>query len=168
MNPLSRLETDSPLGTLHLVADGDALAGVWFEEQKNLPDLTNIARGDVRVLRDARDQLQAYFGGELRTFDLPLAPRGTEFQQRVWRALREIPFGETWSYATLAARAGAAGSARASGAANGRNPLGIVVPCHRVIGTTGALTGYAGGLPAKRWLLFHESACRARTALRAG
>ena len=158
MTSLLLLETDSPLGVLRLVADGDALAGVWFREQKNAPDLSSVARGaDRGVLRDARLQLAEYFAGTRRAFDLPLAPRGTPFQQRVWSALREIPFGETWSYTELASRAGHPGSPRAAGAANGRNPLGVVVPCHRVIGASGALTCYAGGLPAKRWLLTHES-----------
>lgn len=166
MTTLSLLEIDSPLGRIRLAADGDALAGAWFLGQKHEPDLSAARRGEDRgVLRAAREQLEQYFAGERRVFDLPLAPRGTAFQLRVWSALREIPFGETWSYRELAARAGAAGSARAAGAANGRNPLGIVVPCHRVIGASGALTGYAGGLEAKRWLLAHEaSVARARLA----
>ena len=149
----------SPLGTLSIVSeDGETIAGIWFPEQANAPDARGFRSGaGVGVLLEAQRQLREYFGGERRAFDLPLSPRGTDFQQRVWRALREIPFGETWSYADLARRAGRPGSARAAGAANGKNPLSIVVPCHRVIGADGSLTGYAGGLAAKRWLLEHEA-----------
>jgi len=101
-------------------------------------------------------QLAEYFAGDRRAFDLPVAPRGSEFQELVWRALVEIPFGETRSYGQLARSIGQPTASRAVGAANGRNPIAIIVPCHRVIGATGALTGYAGGMAAKRWLLDHE------------
>jgi methylated-DNA-[protein]-cysteine S-methyltransferase len=107
-----------------------------------------------------RGQLDEYFAGERSEFDLPLAPRGTPWQEAVWRALLEIPYGETITYTELAARAGRAGAARAAGAANGRNPIAIVIPCHRVVGTDGTLTGYAGGLDAKAWLLAHERSAR--------
>jgi methylated-DNA-[protein]-cysteine S-methyltransferase len=109
------------------------------------------------VLAQARAQIRDYFDGELRNFTLPLAPQGTPFQQEVWSALRDIPFGETTSYGALAAQLGRPGSARAVGAANRQNPIAIVVPCHRVIGTNGTLTGYAGGLERKSLLLDHEA-----------
>jgi methylated-DNA-[protein]-cysteine S-methyltransferase len=109
------------------------------------------------VLRAAAAQLAEYFAGKRRTFDLPLAPHGTPFQLAVWSALRAIPYGETRNYAELARAIGRPTASRAVGAANGKNPLGIIVPCHRVIGASGALTGYAGGLSAKRWLLELEA-----------
>jgi methylated-DNA-[protein]-cysteine S-methyltransferase len=114
--------------------------------------------GDHAVLRDARRQLEAYFDGTRREFDLPLAPRGTQFQLAVWQSLRGIPYGDTISYAQLAQRIGKPNAMRAVGAANGRNPLPIVVPCHRVIGANGDLTGFGGGLPTKRFLLELEGA----------
>ncbi len=112
---------------------------------------------DDEAFAELRRQLGEYFTGARREFDLPLAPRGSEFQVRVWDALREIPYGETESYGELAERIGHPGSARAVGAANGRNPIAVVVPCHRVIGSSGQLTGYAGGLERKRLLLDIES-----------
>ena len=111
---------------------------------------------------DLQRQLGEYVAGERREFDLPLAPRGTPWQLAVWEALLEIPYGETVTYSELAARAGRPGAARAAGAANGRNPIAILIPCHRVIGRGGGLTGYAGGLDAKAWLLAHERAVRSR------
>lgn len=107
-------------------------------------------------------QLAEYFGGERRSFDVALAPVGTPWQRAVWAALLEIPYGETITYTELAARAGRPGAARAAGAANGRNPIAVLIPCHRVVGTSGALTGYAGGVDAKAWLLAHERAVRSR------
>lgn len=149
---------DSPLGTLTLVARGDALAAVLFPAER--PERGSLSRGERDaahpVLRRAGKQLAGYFAGELTTFDLPLDPAGTAFQRSVWRALGSIPFGETRSYADIARQLGTPTATRAVGAANGRNPLSIVVPCHRVIGANGALTGFGGGLPAKRWLLSHE------------
>ena len=115
-------------------------------------------------LRECAEQLADYFAGKRTCFDLPIAPRGTPFQERVWQEIARIPFGETLSYAQLAARAGAPGSARAAGAATGRNPLAIVVPCHRVVGTNGTLTGYAGGLARKETLLDLERATEAAAA----
>jgi methylated-DNA-[protein]-cysteine S-methyltransferase len=109
-------------------------------------------------LDDVRDQLAGYFDGSRRAFDLALAPPGTDWQRRVWGELERIPFGATITYAELARRAGNATAIRAAGAANGRNPISIVIPCHRVVGTDGRLTGYSGGLDAKRWLLDHEEA----------
>ena len=109
------------------------------------------------TLAQAREQLEAYFAGELRAFTLPLRARGTPFQQQVWQALTRIPYGETTSYGAIAAQIGMPGSARAVGAANGQNPIAIVVPCHRVIGANGSLVGYGGGLERKTWLLSHEA-----------
>ena len=114
--------------------------------------------GDNDVLRETHAQLDDYFAGKRRTFDLPLAPRGTEFQCGVWRTLATIPYGETISYAQLATRVGKPSAMRAVGAANGRNPLPIVLPCHRVIGSDGSLTGFGGGLPTKQFLLSLEGA----------
>ena len=146
---------DSPLGELLLAGDGDALTGVQMDAAPGAG-----WRRDRAALRDASGQLRAYFAGELRTFDLPLAPRGTDFQRQVWAALRTIPYGRTISYAELAAATGRPAAARAAGAANGRNPIAIVIPCHRVIGAAGALTGYGGGLGRKRLLLDLESGRR--------
>lgn len=149
-------ELPSPLGTLLLLGDGTALTGLYMPDQKHRPPLPPSCRRDDGAFREARAQLRAYFAGELRDFDLPLAARGSGFQQRVWSALRGIPYGGTETYGGLAARIGSARASRAVGLANGRNPIGIVVPCHRVIGAGGALTGYGGGVERKRWLLEHE------------
>ena len=143
---------DSPLGELLLAGDGDALTALHMDAT---PDPR--WRRDPAPFREASAQLRSYFAGELREFDLPLAPRGTAFQRQVWDALREIPYGTTIGYAELAAAAGRPGAARAAGAANGRNPIAVVIPCHRVIGASGALTGYGGGLGRKRLLLDLES-----------
>lgn len=115
------------------------------------------ARRDERALAEVRRQVHAYCAGELRAFELDLAPRGTDFQRTVWQALLEIPYGETVSYRELAVRIGKPAAVRAVGAANGANPIGLIVPCHRVIGADGSLTGYGGGLPLKRTLLLHEA-----------
>jgi methylated-DNA-[protein]-cysteine S-methyltransferase len=154
----------SPIGSLLLVAEGERLLEIRFltVERAQAPDPAGV-EGDTAVLREARSQLGAYFAGELRDFDLPLAPRGTPFQLAVWEALLDIPYGETWSYADLARRLDRPTATRAVGAANGRNPLPIVVPCHRVIGADGSLTGYGGGLPIKRKLLRLEGALDAPT-----
>ena len=154
------LVMDSPVGTLRLVAEGDALIALHMEEPGGALEVDAAGgRGDP-VLEEARRQLAEWFAGERTTFDLPLRPAGTEFQRAVWRALAEIPFGETRTYGEIAARLGRPSASRAVGAANGRNPIGIVVPCHRVIGADGTLTGYAGGIERKRWLLAHERAVR--------
>ena len=149
---------DSPLGRLRLVADGDALIGVYLPDQP-APDAPDApALPDVPpVLARAAAQLAEYFAGTRRDFDVPLASRGTAFQQRVWRELARIPYGETRSYGELARALGSPSASRAVGAANGKNPISILVPCHRVIAGSGALTGYAGGIAAKRWLLEHEA-----------
>ncbi len=146
----------SPIGELLLVGDGDALSGLYF------PDGSKAAAPDRRWTRDdgtfaaTRRELEAYFGGELRRFTIPLAPRGTPFQLRVWQALQDIPYGTTTTYGKLAARLGDVRATRAVGMANGSNPIAIVIPCHRVIGADGRLTGYGGGMPRKQWLLALE------------
>jgi methylated-DNA-[protein]-cysteine S-methyltransferase len=141
----------TPIGELLLTADDDgALTGVNLPNRH--PDPAGWERDD-ELLADARRQLTEYFAGERTTFDLPLRPAGAPFQRRVWEALLRIPYGETASYGELARGLGHPTAARAVGAANGRNPIAIVVPCHRVIGSNGSLTGYAGGLECKRALL---------------
>jgi methylated-DNA-[protein]-cysteine S-methyltransferase len=149
-------EMESPVGVLRLVGDGGAITSVMFDPA----DEPVGERDDANeVLAAARTQLQAYFAGELKEFDLPLAAGGTPFQQRVWEALRQIGYGETVTYGEIARRLGLPpGASRAVGLANGRNPIAIVVPCHRVIGGKGKLVGYAGGLDRKRKLLSLESA----------
>lgn len=146
----------SPVGPLRLFATESALTAIYLEKHKGAPVLTATEREDHPVLLAARRQLEEYFAGKRVSFDLPLDPTGTPFQQTVWKALREIPLGVTWSYGDLARHVGRAGAARAVGAANGKNPISIIVPCHRVVGSDGTLTGYAGGVPIKQWLLTHE------------
>ena len=145
----------SPVGDLLLSAGEAGLTGVWFEPHDGR--LRREWRRDPARLRQAREELAAYFAGELTRFTLTLAPAGTPFQLRVWEGLRRLRFGETVSYSELARRIGAPDAVRAVGAANGRNPLPIIVPCHRVIGADGSLTGFGGGLERKRWLLNHEA-----------
>lgn len=146
----------SPLGDLLLVVSDEGLAGVYTSGHAGGPIVTDGWRRDPAPLAEAQRQLDAYFARELEDFDLPLAPRGTEWQLRVWEALRGVPYATTTSYREIAGRVGAPSASRAVGHANGRNPLSIVVPCHRIIGAAGALTGYGGGLERKRWLLDHE------------
>jgi methylated-DNA-[protein]-cysteine S-methyltransferase len=148
---------DSPVGELLLLGDGTALIGLYMEVRRYAPALQPGWRRDPAAFSAARTQLAAYFAGELHRFELLLSPRGTPFQQRVWRALQDIAFGATESYGALAQRIGQPTASRAVGLANGRNPISIVVPCHRVIGSSGALTGYGGGIERKRWLLAHEA-----------
>jgi methylated-DNA-[protein]-cysteine S-methyltransferase len=142
----------SPVGPLELTADDESVIGIRFHAT------TPIAAPPVGLLTETANQLAAYFAGRLRTFDLPLNPAGTPFQLRVWAALRELPYGTTCSYADLAGRIGRPAAIRAVGAANGRNPIPIVIPCHRVIGRDGRLVGFGGGLDAKRALLTMEGA----------
>jgi methylated-DNA-[protein]-cysteine S-methyltransferase len=149
-------ELDSPVGSLLLLGDERALRGLYMQEQKHRPQLPESCARNDDAFRSVRDQLRAYFLGKLRTFDVPLAGAGSSFQQKVWRGLLEIPFGETESYGQLARRIGNEKASRAVGLANGRNPIGIIVPCHRVVGANGSLTGYGGGLARKQWLLEHE------------
>jgi methylated-DNA-[protein]-cysteine S-methyltransferase len=146
---------ESPIGPLLLQSDGTALIGLYMDPP---PDGLQDGAGDATVgpLPQAARQLDEYFTGRRREFDLPLRLDGTDFQRRVWNVLLEIPYGATWSYGDLARRIGNPKASRAVGLANGRNPLSILVPCHRVIGADGSLTGYGGGLQRKRWLLAHE------------
>lgn len=155
---LSECIMASPVGELTLVASEQGLRAVlWAEERAGRVPLPERRDDPAHaVLAEAVRQLTAYFAGERRVFDLPLDPVGTDFQKSVWIGLNAIPYGETRSYAALAAAIGRPGASRAVGAANGRNPLSIVTPCHRVIGADGTLTGFAGGLAVKRWLLAHE------------
>jgi methylated-DNA-[protein]-cysteine S-methyltransferase len=149
----------SPLGDLLMTCDGEALTGIYLPEHNSTAG-QHPQPGWVRddsAFRAARDQLRAYFAGELLHFEILLRMKGTAFQRRAWEELIQIPFGETISYAEQAGRMGRPGAARAVGAANGRNPICIVVPCHRVIGADGTLTGYGGGLDRKEWLLCHEA-----------
>ncbi|WP_255435212.1 methylated-DNA--[protein]-cysteine S-methyltransferase [Rhodoferax sp. BLA1] len=145
----------SPLGQMLLAACNNQLVGIWFDNQAHLPDLSSYAPDAGQpVLQQAKLQLQDYFAGQRQQFDLPLnLTTGTAFQQAVWQALLAIPFGATCSYGQLASRIGQPSAVRAVGAAVGRNPLTIIVPCHRVIGAKGSLTGYAGGLDRKTALL---------------
>lgn len=148
--------TDSPVGTLRLTTDGERLTGVYFSEHRHAPpDLgEEVVETDAPpVLREAARQLREYFAGTRTDFDLLLLSPGTDFQQRVWGALARIPYGTTWSYRQLADEVGSPGAARAVGMANGRNPISIVVPCHRVVGASGAITGYGGGVERKQVLL---------------
>jgi methylated-DNA-[protein]-cysteine S-methyltransferase len=143
---------DSPLGELLLAGDGKSLSRLHMHAQPD-PSWTANDRG----FAGARAQLEEYFAGRRRDFDLPLSPAGTPFELEVWRALREIPYGQTVSYGALAASLGRPDAARAVGAANGRNPIAVIIPCHRVIGANGSLTGYGGGLERKRLLLDLEA-----------
>jgi methylated-DNA-[protein]-cysteine S-methyltransferase len=145
----------SPLGPLLLVGDGHRLGGLFLGGERRPPALGQGVE-DGSAFADAAVQLDEWFAGRRQVFELDLAAEGSPFQQPVWTALLEIPYGETVTYGEVAARVGRPGSARAVGRAVGRNPIGIVVPCHRVVAAGGALGGYAGGLDAKRWLLAHE------------
>ena len=147
--------TDSPIGPLLLLSDGTHLTGLYMNQHRCGPALSAAwTQNDALALFvRAQEQLTAYFAGTRTTFDLPLAPHGTSFQQDVWNALSSISYGQTVSYGELARRVGRPGAARAVGAASGANPLSLVVPCHRVVGARGLLTGYAGGTERKQFLL---------------
>ncbi len=147
----------SPVGSWLLVSDGEALTGAFPESHRAVPEITAGWKRDDTFFCGVVDQLRAYFAGHLTEFNVPLAPRGTPFQRRVWGALTEIPLGATTTYGALAAHLGQITASRAVGAANGKNPVSLIVPCHRVIGASGTLTGYAGGLELKQWLLDHEA-----------
>ncbi|MBN1239233.1 MAG: methylated-DNA--[protein]-cysteine S-methyltransferase [Gammaproteobacteria bacterium] len=150
---------ESPLGDMLVIAGKDGLEGVHFHGQKHFPRTDESWREDpdAPLIRRTIELLDRYFGGERIRFDVPLAPRGTECQLAVWKAISGVPYGETISYGELARRAGIPNAPRAAGAATGRNPIGIVVPCHRIVGANGSLTGYAGGLDKKRALLALEA-----------
>ena len=150
----------TPIGTLIATAAGGALTGLYYEGGRHAPEVAPgwVEDASAAPLRECAKQVREYLDGVRKSFDLPLAPEGSEFQRRVWIEIARIPYGATLTYAALAERAGAPGSARAAGAATGRNPISIVVPCHRVVGSDGSLTGYAGGLARKRRLLEIEEA----------
>lgn len=157
---------ETPLGPLFVGGSDEGVHRIDFvtERREEAELVARLEREsgatpvrDVEAAAEATQQLREYFAGERRSFELALAPRGTEFQRRVWQALREIPHGRTRSYGEIAEAIGQPTASRAVGAANGRNPISIVVPCHRVIGASGALTGYGGGMERKRWLLNHEA-----------
>jgi methylated-DNA-[protein]-cysteine S-methyltransferase len=157
--PILFTQVDSPVGPLMLAASEEGLHAIEFQPSRHpVARDSTWQEADHPLLRTAATQLAEYFACARRTFDLPLAPRGTSFQLAVWRALAAIPYGATISYTELAARVGRPAAVRAVGAANGRNPLPIVLPCHRVIGAGGSLTGFGGGLPTKRFLLELEGA----------
>ncbi len=151
---LAQAVIETPLGPLTALASEAGLMGLWFDHQQHWPgDLRAELDPGQRWIAQARDELDAYFAGRLREFRVPLAPQGTPFQEAVWLRLREIALGDTVSYGRIAREVGKPSASRAVGAAVGRNPLTIIVPCHRVVGENGTLTGYAGGLPRKRFLL---------------
>ncbi|MFD1214319.1 methylated-DNA--[protein]-cysteine S-methyltransferase [Arthrobacter sp. GCM10027362] len=163
---MTRVHTvmDSPLGELTLVAGLGGLCALYFPGHRRLPEVSALGARCEDGFGDAKRQLAEYFAGERTGFDLPLAPAGDAFQLKVWDLLRRIPYGQTRTYGQLARQLGGPHLARAVGNANGRNPISIVVPCHRVIGADGALVGYAGGLERKRFLLELEEAPEARAA----
>lgn len=149
----------TPIGPITVIADGDEIVAVYMETHAHAPDPAayGVHMDGDPLLGEAARQLTEYFAGDRTQFELPLRPHGTDFQQRVWRALSDIPFGTTWSYRQLADYVGSPTASRAVGLANGRNPISIVIPCHRVIGADGSMTGYGGGIERKRWLLAHET-----------
>lgn len=155
---------ESPIQQLMLTSDGEALTGLRMIEHRHAPEMTSEwkCNDKARPFAEAKRQLAAYFNGELTEFDLPLHLLGTEFQRIVWQELQSIPFGTTLSYSEMARRIGNPNGSRAVGAANGRNPISIIIPCHRLIGSTGKLTDYGGGLERKDWLLRHENNCKQR------
>jgi methylated-DNA-[protein]-cysteine S-methyltransferase len=155
---------NSPVGELTLSAVGGRLTGLLFEDNRYPPDREGWRRDDVDpALVGARQQLEEYFAGSRKDFELVMSSKGTEFQQKVWAALREIPFGETRSYGEQARLIGDHKAVRAVGLANGKNPIPIIVPCHRVIGADGSMTGFGGGIARKKWLLAHEARFRSKT-----
>ncbi len=156
---------DSPLGALLTVRDEVGLTMLYLPTGKNAKAPDPTWNHDEGAFADVGDQLEEYFAGRRQHFELALHPSGTEFQQRVWKQLRSIPYGETASYGQTAAAIGHPNGSRAVGLANGRNPISIIVPCHRVIGANGSMTGYGGGIEAKQWLLAHERRVAGSTLL---
>jgi methylated-DNA-[protein]-cysteine S-methyltransferase len=154
------IRMDSPIGELLLVGDGRALHGLHMQEGRTAASVHREWRPADEPFADVRRQLSEYFDGERDEFDVPLAMTGTPFQRRVWQALQRIPYGETTTYGELARRLGRPSASRAVGLANGRNPIAVIVPCHRVIGSDGSLTGYGGGVERKRLLLELEATGR--------
>ncbi|MEA5361340.1 methylated-DNA--[protein]-cysteine S-methyltransferase [Amycolatopsis sp., V23-08] len=154
----SHAVVDSPFGPLTLVAQGDALCGLYMVQQRHRPDELTFGEADpgAGIFARAETELKEYFAGQRHEFEVPLTFVGTPFQQLVWAELRKIPYGTTTSYGELADRLGKPSASRAVGLANGKNPIGIIVPCHRVVGANGSLTGYGGGIERKRYLLDFE------------
>ena len=165
----THVTVDSPVGPLTLVAADGALAGLYMNEQRHRPADERFgvpgADQDGELFAEVSQQLKQYFAGERTDFDLRLALRGTPFQQRVWAALQDIPYGQTVSYGQLADQIGQPSASRAVGLANGKNPIGIIVPCHRVVGADGSLTGYGGGIERKQYLLAHERRVSGQTLI---
>jgi len=146
---------DSPIDRLKLSSNGEALLKVSFTDDP----VTNVSDLEKnKILKQAIRQLNEYFNGKRTAFKLPLSPTGTEFQQKVWRILRDIPFGQTTTYGIISKKLGDSNAVRAVGTANGQNPIPIIIPCHRVLGSGQKMTGYSGGIDRKRWLLKHEGA----------
>ena len=156
--PVHRTHTtvDSPVGPLTLVSADGVLSGLYLDRQRYRPPIETFGEPDGTPFGQVMDQLAEYFAGKRSEFSVPVNLSGTGFQRTVWTALRDIPYGETVSYGELAARIGRPAAARAVGLANGKNPIGIIVPCHRVVGADGSLTGYGGGIERKHYLLAHE------------
>lgn len=152
---MKEVSIDSPLGRLKLTASPKALLKVSFSNE-SITDKSNSVKNDI--LDQTIRQLEEYFAGERTTFDLPLSPAGTEFQHKVWRILQDIPFGQTTTYGSISKKLGDSNAVRAVGTANGQNPIPIIIPCHRVLGSGQKMTGYSGGIDRKRWLLKHEGA----------
>lgn len=144
---------ETPVGILELKGDAEGLASVLFKDAENVV----VSEKIPKELKETVNQLQEYFEGKRKEFNLILSPEGTDFQKKVWKQLEQIPFGKTTSYQQMANQLGDPKVIRAAASANGKNPISIIIPCHRVIGTDGSLTGYAGGLHRKKWLLEHES-----------
>jgi methylated-DNA-[protein]-cysteine S-methyltransferase len=165
----AHITVDSPVGPLTLVAADGALAGLYMNEQRHRPGEETFGEPgpdeDSKLFAEVSKQLTQYFGGERTEFDLRLSLHGTPFQRRVWTALQDIPYGQTISYGELADRIGQPSASRAVGLSNGKNPIGIIVPCHRVVGADGSLTGYGGGIERKQYLLAHERRVSGQTLI---
>lgn len=155
----------SPIGELTLTSDSAALTGLFISGHKAIAQRPSEWAEAEAPFEGVAEQLESYWSGDVRQFSVPLAPAGTEFQQRVWAALLDIPHGQTISYSELAYRIGRPTAIRAVGSANARNPISILIPCHRVVGSNGSLTGYAGGVDRKRWLLNHETSSQQSNVL---
>lgn len=153
----NQIEIICPIGRLSITVEDEALTEVLFLGGKMQDDRLFAAPNERGLMGEVLKQLKAYFAGKLHDFDLPLAPKGTAFQKKVWKQLEKIPYGVTKSYLDIARAIGKPSGPRAVGMANGRNPIPIIVPCHRVIGTSGKLVGFGGGIPTKKWLLLHEN-----------
>lgn len=156
--PTTHRTVESPIGDLLLIGDGEAISCLYMNGEGRYDERKQGLTADPAAFAEAAEQLDQYFAGEREHFELDLRPAGSEFQLKVWRALEAIPFGQTRSYGEIAAAVGQPKAARAVGGANNKNPIAVIVPCHRVIGASGALVGYGGGIDRKVWLLDHERA----------